>query len=361
MSESKVPPQTLSPEEAQLLVHAACCVIAADGKIAPQEMDTLLAALDRLGVRHDPHATRTHVVAACKRIYTSGVGSYARNVADKVANASEGARASAIRLITQLQQADGTVRKAELAVAAVFANACGETSSYPVESEGAPIASFPVIENQLAVADTRTGVTPNLIPGLPQLPDVADADISIRKWRWRQANGLITARSGEAVGDGMCLLCGNNDHVRPWKKRVSCAAPWAAPGGALLGLVLTFSPVPSLLLAGIASWVFRRHAWLVFWLCDSCRSRVLWKSAMQWGVSLASIPFLVLGSGFWSVQNPGRFLNLGVGILLFAMLLAALLWRGAETCVGIESKWVTLKVRNPQYIEADHQTLHVLS
>ena len=79
---------------------------------------------------------------------------------------------------------------------------------------------------------------------------------------------------------------------------------------------------------------------------------------MQWGVSLASIPFLVLGSGFWSVQNPGRFLNIGVGILLFAMLLAALLWRGAETCVGIESKWVTLKVRSPQYIEADHQTLH---
>jgi tellurite resistance protein len=380
VSESEVRPQHLSPEEARLLVHAACCVIAADGMIAPQEMDTLLAAMVRLGIRHDPQTTRTSIVAACKQIYTNGVGSYARNVADKVANASDGARACTLRLITQLQQADGAVRKAELAVAAVFAKACGETSLHPVGPIGPPTASIPVIENQMAVADMRTGVMPRSMPGPPQLSDSADAGITIRPWRWRQANGLITARSGEAVGDGMCAICGRAERLRPWKQRFSCAVPWAVWGSVFLWLILMCRnvAVPNSIydaintvtdgawqLAVIASFVsvvVRRHGWVMFTLCDACRSAMLWRRAMWMGPAVCSALFFVLGSGLWGVRNPELFLSLGAIALLLSGMVAVLDSKtGPVRCVKIEEGRLTLKVRNLQYIEADHQTLHGLS
>jgi hypothetical protein len=114
VSESKVPPQTLSPEEARLLVYAACCVIAADGTIAQKERDALLATMNRIGIPHDPKAMNAHIVAVCKQIYKEGVTACAAKAARQVAGASSSLKAALSSLTAELPWADGKATLEEI-------------------------------------------------------------------------------------------------------------------------------------------------------------------------------------------------------------------------------------------------------
>ena len=114
MSESKVPPQTLSPDEARLLVYAACCVIAADGTIAQKERDALLAAMNRIGIPHDPKAMNAHVVAVCKQIHKEGVSACAAEAARQVAGASSSLKTALSSLTAELPRADGKATLEEI-------------------------------------------------------------------------------------------------------------------------------------------------------------------------------------------------------------------------------------------------------
>ena len=135
MSESKDPPQPLSPEGARLLVHAACCVIAADGTIAQKEVDALLAAMDRLGIPHDPKATRAHAVVACKHIYARGVRLCAEELTQHVANSSSQLRASLAALTAELERADGTATAAEIVVGTVLESASHSAADHTVSGD----------------------------------------------------------------------------------------------------------------------------------------------------------------------------------------------------------------------------------
>ena len=124
--------EALSPEEVRLLVYAACCVIAADGTIAQRERDALLAAMNRIGIPHDPKAMNAHVVAVCKQIHKEGVSACAAEAARQVAGASSSLKTALSSLTAELQWADGTATVAEVVVGTVLQSAINPSTGWSV-------------------------------------------------------------------------------------------------------------------------------------------------------------------------------------------------------------------------------------
>jgi hypothetical protein len=103
--------------------------MAADGRLAEKETESLLVSLTHLGIAHDPQATRDHVAAKCSSIYKQGVSGYAVELARRVADGSSDLRAEIPRLIARLQQSDGKTSETEIAIAGVLSAACADAKT----------------------------------------------------------------------------------------------------------------------------------------------------------------------------------------------------------------------------------------
>lgn len=85
---------------------------------------------------------------------------------------------------------------------------------------------------------------------------------------------------------------------------------------------------------------------------------MFWRRAAIVSFALCSIPLFSVGIGFGNVRDPDHFLTLGFGVVALAGFATVVFLMPVVKCVGIEGRGITLKVRHPQYIEADRHDMH---
>ena len=213
---------SLSPDEVQLLLKAACCVMAADGRLVEKELDSLLVALKRLNIPHDPHKTRDHVIAACKRIYKHGVRSCADEVASQISAASSDLRSLVLAITSQLQVADGTASAAEITVTDALNNCrAGHSKASPAPDDN-PCIPTTRLGQQASLASTAHSPVIAAATAESQ-PSAQSWDAIIASWAVGANATMSTYPTRSLLAVSLCLLGGvflfNTAHyVLEWRR-----------------------------------------------------------------------------------------------------------------------------------------------
>ncbi len=162
--------------------------------------------------------------------------------------------------------------------------------------------------------------------------------------RW--AGSEATARDGQSLGAGMCVNCGGQEGLQPWRRAFTYTPPWVYVG-LLAGLI------PAAILAAI----FTRKGSLTFSRCSPCKSRMFRMAVICWLIGLGGLfVFPMLGAFIGQLLDAhnGTGAGIGLGFLVWIVALIVVAVLGAMSpvkCTLIDNGMVTVRVRNPQHLK----------